>query len=122
MLFTRSFTKREKELITKEAEVWRDKEIARVSREVVEAQVKGSEQEREYECTWHDKREGLRVELAKLEAEKSMLEREKGVHAIEIKAWEDKYSSLNNECVRLYKVIDSLIAKQPVPSDVKIIK
>jgi hypothetical protein len=62
--------KKERELLDRELAVYKKEKLAEITLDIAEAQELGAKQERDYECTWHSRKEALGIEIAKLEATK----------------------------------------------------
>lgn len=63
---------REKGLIDQELAAYKRQKLTEIALDIAEAQEEGAKQERDYECTWHSKREELNTEIARLESTKKL--------------------------------------------------
>ena len=90
--------------------------------EIFKQKERGWKEIRDYECTWHNKREKLNIEVAQLEAKKEYLETLTKLMSSKNeereKALEWQLNSLNTECKDLYDIIDKLINK--IPSEINL--
>lgn len=117
--------KKERNLIDRELELYRKEKLfnietegsrllIQIEKEMAQTQTKGQKQAHDYECTWHDNREKLNTELARLEEKKKALEplleeRNKNYvqeHTAVCGRYEDQIKNLKD-------IIEKLVAKIP---------